>query len=310
MTATRSLNAYMGMTVRNIKVYAKDKLAIMLSMLTQVIVLGLYLMFLKSTYVDAINDSLGALKDLVTSADVDALVNSWLVSGVIGTSVVTVALNSLSVMVSDKQEKIDYDYNATSVKGSTVVMSYFSGAVATTVLMSSILLTAGLVFLSIGGIITYTFMDLLKIYGLVILGSISSTLVLMSFVSFFKKSSTLSSFGIMVSAAIGFVIGAYIPVSSFSKEVQTAVNIVPGSQIAGAMRNVLMGPALENIDSALNGVDGGQFIESAKNIFAVNLNLFDHTADMKFMMTYSAIAIAIFLILNIVLYGFSSKRRD
>ena len=176
MTATRSL-----------KVYAKDKLAIMLSMLTQVIVLGLYLMFLKSTYVDAINGSLGALKDLVTSADVDALVNSWLVSGVIGTSVVTVALNSLSVMVSDKQEKIDYDYNATSVKGSTVVMSYFSGAVATTVLMSSILLTAGLVFLSIGGIITYTFMDLLKIYGLVVLGSISSTLVLMSFVSFFKK---------------------------------------------------------------------------------------------------------------------------
>ena len=32
-------------------------------------------------------------------------------------------------MISDKQNKIDYDYNASSVKGSTVVLSYFSGAV-------------------------------------------------------------------------------------------------------------------------------------------------------------------------------------
>ena len=108
------------MTTRNIKVYMKDRMAIVLSMLTQIIVLGLYLLFLKSNYVDAINSYLTGVENLVSDADIEALVNSWLIAGVIGTSVVTVALNSLSVMVSDKQNKINYDYGASPVKGNVV----------------------------------------------------------------------------------------------------------------------------------------------------------------------------------------------
>ena len=42
----KELNTYRGMTVRNIKVYAKDRLAVLLSMLTQIIILGLYILFL------------------------------------------------------------------------------------------------------------------------------------------------------------------------------------------------------------------------------------------------------------------------
>ena len=213
------LNTYRGMTVRNMKVYAKDRLAVLLSMLTQIIILGLYILFLKDTYAGSVYDSLGELQDIITKADVNTLVNSWLVAGVVGTSVVTVALNTLSVMVGDKQEKIDYDYNATSVKGRTVVFSYLSGSVMTTFIMSSILLTAGLVFLRLDGGLSFEADEVIKIYGLVFLGSVSSTLVLMTFISFFRKNSTLSSFGIMVSAAIGFIIGAYIPVSEFSDRV-------------------------------------------------------------------------------------------
>lgn len=43
--------------------------------------------------------------NVITDNDIESVVNSWLVSGVIGTSVITVALNSLNVMVSDKQKK-------------------------------------------------------------------------------------------------------------------------------------------------------------------------------------------------------------
>lgn len=113
------------MTKRNIKVYLKDKTAIIFSMMTQIIILGLYLLFLKQNYVDSMTSMLDGFNIKTEDNLINALVNSWLVSGVIGTSVVTVAMNSLSVMISDKQNKIDYDYNASSVKGSTVVLSYF-----------------------------------------------------------------------------------------------------------------------------------------------------------------------------------------
>ncbi len=301
--------SYKGITTRNIKVYLKDRMAIVLSMLTQIIVLGLYLLFLKSSYVTGISEFFGEAKDLVTSSDIEALVNAWLVAGVIGTSVVTVALNALSVMVSDKQKKIDFDYNATPAKSFVIVLSYFTGAVVNTFLISSILLTAGLTFIAIGGVFLYTFTDIICLYGLVFLGSVSGTLILMLFTSFFKKSSTLSSFGILISVAIGFVIGAYMPVTQFDESVQTIVNLVPGSHIAAMLRNILMTPAIENIDSTLAGIDNGLFKESVTDMFALKLNIFGFEADMSFMMIFSIAVIALFLVLNLISYKYSSKRQ-
>ena len=306
----KTLRSYKGMTIRNIKVYIKDKTAILLSMLTQIIVLGLYLLFLKNSYVDMISSSLNELGDLVSNADIQALVNSWLVAGVIGTSVVTVALNSLKTMVSDKEERIDFDYNASPVKSGTVIMSYFSGAVTSTFIISSILLTAGFGFIAVSGNFVYNLYDILKLYGLVLLGSVSSTIILMLFASFFKKNSSLGSFGILVSTAIGFVIGAYMPVSQFGEGVQTAVNLVPGSHIACLMRNVLMGSALDKIDTALNGIDKGMFAEEIKNTFSFELNIFGIDFDINMMLVYSFVAIAVFLVLNLVSFRISSKRKD
>lgn len=174
MKFQRTLCSYKGMTKRNIKVYLKDKTAIIFSMMTQIIILGLYLLFLKQNYVDSMTSMLDVFNIKTEDNLINALVNSWLVSGVIGTSVVTVAMNSLSVMISDKQNKIDYDYNASSVKGSTVVLSYFSGAVVNTIVISAILLTAGVAFSCISGSSFPEFTELLKLYGLVILGSVSA----------------------------------------------------------------------------------------------------------------------------------------
>lgn len=306
---TKTINAYKGMTLRNIRVYLKDKTSIIMSLMAQIIILGLFLLFLKNNYTDSIISQLGELEGMLSEKDINAIVNSYLMAGVIGTSVVTVALNSLSVMVSDRERKINFDYGAAPVKGHTVVLSYFSGAVVNTFLVSAVLTTAGFIFLCIGSEITYTLLDFLKIYGLVALGSISATLVLMVFASFFKKSSTQGSFGVLVSAAIGFITGAYIPVSQFSDTIQTCVNLVPSSQIAGMMKYVLITPTIEHANDVLGGIDNGEFAKAMYQTFSVKLNLFSNEIDFGFMLMYSIIAIAVFLIINLAIYKFTSKNR-
>ena len=63
---TRTLNAYKGLTTRNAKVFLKNRMAVFLSLLTQIIILGLFLLFIKDSYIDGINDALGSMKDAVT----------------------------------------------------------------------------------------------------------------------------------------------------------------------------------------------------------------------------------------------------
>ena len=308
MTAKKELRAFKGMTIRNMKVYGKDKISLLLSMLTQLIVLGLFVLFLKDNYVDVINEKLGDLKNMLSKDDIEAIVNSWLVAGVVGTSVVTAALNALSVMVHDKMEHIDYDYTASAVKDRTVVMSYFSGAMLSAAVTSSILLTAGLGYLAISGAFLLNALDIIMLYGVVLLGSISSTLVLMLFISLFKKDSSLSAFGILISVAIGFVVGAYVPVGQFGENVQTIVNLVPGSQITGLFRNILMQPAIENADKALGGADNHAFVESLNDLFSMKLHVFNGSHGTNFMIIYSLAAIALFLVLNILIFRFAAKK--
>lgn len=310
MTAVKNLRAFKGMTVRNMKVYSKDKIALLLSMLTQIIVLSLFLLFLKNNYIDVINDSLGELKGLLEKKDIEAIVNAWLVSGVVGTSVVTASLNALGVMVHDKMDRLDYDYTAAAVKGSTVVFSYFTGAALSAFVTSAILLTAGLVFLFAGGVFLYSFTEVVLIYAIVLLGSVSATMVLMTFVSFFKKDSTLSAFGILVSVAIGFVVGAYMPVGQFSENVQTVVNMVPGSHITALLRHALMQPAIDSADSIIGGVDNHAFAQALNDIFSLKLHLFGSSHGTVFMTLYSFAAVALFTVLNIVLFHLASRRKE
>ena len=310
MTAKKNLRAFKGMTVRNIKVYGKDRIALLLSLLTQLIVLGLFLLFIKTSIMDMMNNSLGELKNLLSKSDTEAIVNAWLVAGVAGTSMVTASLNSLSVMVHDKMERIDYDYSAAAVKSGTVVMSYFTGAMLSAFATSAVLLTAGLGFIAVTGNFLYGFLDVLTIYATVFFGTVSSTMVLMLFVSLFKKDSSLSAFNILVAVAIGFVVGAYVPVGQFSQNMQTAVNLVPGAQITALLRNELMRPAIDSADSILGGVDNHSFANSLNDLFALKLNIFGTEHSTVFMLIYGLASIALFLVLNVVLFKVTSKRKE
>ena len=304
----KNLNSYLGMTKRNILVFFKDKTTLFFSMLAPLIVFLLYIVFLKDTYLSSLKDSLSGLKEYVLASDIENIANAWLLAGLLGTSCITVSLNSLHVMVSDKNAKIDYDYNSSPIKGYIIVLAYFTGAFLNTFLITSSILTIGLIVLNSIGSLYLGFNTILFLYLVTILGCASSTILMMIIVSFFKKSSALSAFSGIVSAAVGFVIGAYIPLGSFSNSIQGILSLVPGSHVACLYRNLLMKNLLEHIDISLNGMDSHMFINMAKDSFALNLNMFNYTTSQTFMMLYTSMSVIIALGLNILLYKKTVKR--
>lgn len=304
----KNLNSYLGMTKRNILVFFKDKTTLFFSMLAPLIVFFLYIVFLKDTYLSSLKESLSGLEEYVLASDIENIANSWLLAGLLGTSCITVSLNSLHVMVNDKNSKIDYDYNSSPIKGYIVVLSYFTGAFLNTFLITASILTVGLIILNSIGSLYLGFSTVILLYLVTILGCASSTILMMIIVSFFKKSSALGAFSGIVSAAVGFVIGAYIPLGNFSNAIQGILSLVPGSHVACLYRNLLMKNLLEHIDVSLNGMDSHTFISMAKEAFALNLNMFSYTTSNTFMMVYTSISAILALGLNVVLYKRTVKR--
>ena len=102
--------------------------------------------------------------------------------------------------------------------------------------------------------------------------------------------------------AVGFVVGAYIPLGSFSKTVQGILSLVPGSHITCLYRNLLMTPLANHIDEALKGIDNFSFSGMVNDVFALKLNMFEFVTSDSFMIIYSSASVVIALVLNIIFY--------
>ena len=64
------MKGFIGLTKRNIQIYFKDVHTVIFSMLTSIIVFVLYLLFLKGTFLEAIEGSMQGLEAFINADDV------------------------------------------------------------------------------------------------------------------------------------------------------------------------------------------------------------------------------------------------
>lgn len=301
--------SFFGLTKRNMLVYLKDRQAVIFSMITPIIVFGLYILFLRGNYINSLENSLYQAEGLIKQEDIEMFANLILLSGVIGSSVITVTYSSLTRIVADKERKIDYDISATPVRRVKIICSYLLAAFINSFIMTSVLLSAGLLIISLLGDTYLSFIDVLALYGITALGSLSATTFFMIFMLLFKSTSSAGAFQGLLAAAVGFVIGAYLPISEFNPVVQTIANLFPGSHVTALYRHVLLDGVLDSMNISMNGIDNGILVSNLKDVFSTHLYLFENKIDTIGMVLYTSIcAVASVLIIS-ALYNKLYKRR-
>ncbi len=306
------MKKFMGLTKRNLLIFFKDKQSIVFSLLTSIIVFVLYLFFLKGTFVDAIKSALNqvaGLSNLVEVEDIEMYSNLTLLVGILGSAMITVPFNCLTTVVKDRESRIDYDILATPIRRWQIVLSYFVAATLSAIILTGMILTVGLLILGSQGDMHMGLEDIVKAYGVVAIGSISATALFMIVVLFFKSSSASGAFFGMLSAAAGFVIGAYIPISQFSTGVQTFCNMFPASQITIILRNVLLNGTLDSINDSIGGVDNGMFVETIKELFSFKACMFGRNLNVNEMTSYVVVSIFVCIVGMVLAYSKNYKKR-
>lgn len=300
-----------GLIKRNLLLFFKDWQSILFSLLTSIIVLILYLLFLKGTFVSAIQSAMEqypGLASMVPQKDIAMFANLFLLSGILGSAMISVPFSCITVVVKDRANKVDYDILSTPLKRGQIIFAYFVSAVLTSILLNSIILAVGLIGIRMQGNMYLNASQVIKAFSVVALGSISASAIFMIIVLFFKTVSACETFFGILSAASGFVIGAYIPISQFSNEIQTVCNLFPASQITIMLRNILLNGLLEHINTRLQGVDQGMFVLSLKEYFTFQAKLFNGYLDMNKMLEYILGVILFCIVTQIMIYSGSYKK--
>ncbi len=284
------------LTLRNIKLYFKDKMTFLVSLITPLILLILFVTFLNSTYESSllsITEGFNLEQRLI-----DAFTGGWLFSSVLATSCITVAFCS-GMMVIDKINKANIDFMVSPVKKSTLQLSYVLANLFSTLIIAFTLLTIGLIYLACVGFYI-TFVDFLLIVFGIIITSLFGTILANIIWTFTRTQGVVSGVCTLVSALYGFICGAYMPIYSMAKGMQNFVSLLPGTYATVLFRQGFLNGVLREMGETLPsetiaGVAGG---------FDIKLSFFGHdvsTLGLILVITISTVVLlGVFLLINTI----------
>ena len=286
------MKTFIYLIKRNIKVYFNDKGLFFTSLITPLILLVLYATFLANIFEDSF---VSIFKDIsISESTITALVSGQLISSLLAVSCVTVAFSSNMLMANDRITGAINDINVTPVKRSYINLSYFLATFISTLIVSISALVLCLIYTSVRGY-TYSLGETLYlIWDVIILTLFGSSLS--SIINYFLKTQGgVSGVGTIVSAGYGFICGAYMPISSFSKTLQKILSFLPGTYGTSLLRNHALNPILKTIKYLPSSV-----LKEIKDGLDCNIYFFDNIISIKVMY--------LILIITIIIYLFVSNK--
>lgn len=288
------------LTLRNIKLYFKDKMTFLVSLITPLILLVLFIAFLKSTYEDSILSIIKGF-DLDQSL-IDALTGGWLFSSVLATSCITVAFCS-GMMVIDKINRANIDFMVSPVKKSTLQLSYVLANLFSTFIITFVLLIVGLIYLACVGFYI-TFVDILLIVFGIIITSLFGTILANIIWTFSHSQGVVSGVCTLVSALYGFICGAYMPIRTMGQGMQYFVSLLPGTYATVLFRQGFLNSVLNRMRETLpqgmiNGIASG---------FDVKMSFFGH--DVSTLALILVISISTIVLLGVFLFINKFKKKN
>lgn len=204
------------------------------------------------------------------------------------------------LMVSDKVTGAHKDFDVTPVKNSTLALGYYSAAAFSTLIICVLASAACFAYLAaVGWYLTVSdvLCLLLDIVLLVLFGT-----ALSSVINFFLSTQgQISAVGTIVSAGYGFICGAYMPISQFSKGLQRVISFLPGTYGTSLIRNHALRGVFEEM--AATGFPK-EVVEGIKDSIDCNLYFFDNKVELSAMYVIvaasAAALIGIYILINAV----------
>lgn len=290
------------LTIRNVRIFFKDKATFLTSLITPVILLVLYVTFLRGVYTDSLMSALPegfeVSKELLNSVTL-----SWLVSSILGVSSVTVAFCSNTIMAQDKVSGRINDLLVTPVKRSNIAIGYYIANFITASIVCLFVLIIGLIMLAVSG--WYLSLSdigfiLLDVLGCVFFGTSLAALV----GQFVNSQGGIGAVSSLVSSMYGFLCGAYMPISQFADGIQHFVAFIPGTYGTVLLRNHFMSGALAEITKDLPV----EVLEGIRTAFDNTIFFFDNEVSVGGQYAVLYISSAVILTLYVVTSSRRSKK--
>ncbi len=219
---------------RNLKIFFRDRASVFFSLLSVLIVIGLYMLFLGDVMQREMSDFPGARY----------MMDSWIMAGVLAVGSLTTTLGAFGRIVEDRENKIIKDFLASPMRRFSQVGGYILGAMGIGVIMSVLSLAFAEVYILGNGGSALSPEALLKTFGLILLSVVANGAMGFFLVSLIKSQNAFATLSTIIGTFSGFLAGIYMPIGNLPPFIQSVVKVVPVAHAGVLFRQVMMEDAM------------------------------------------------------------------
>lgn len=240
------MNATTQLVVRNIKVYLRDPSGVFFSLLSPLIMIMLYVLFLGNLQTTALSSQLPHAQ----AHDIQWFVDSWVFAGIVMIATVTTPLGVISAFVDDRASGRFNDFVVAPVRKVSLILGYMLASFAITVVLAVVIIILSQFYGLIRGYPLLSAGDVARLGGCVVVSSAAFSALISFIVTFAKTTGAFSTLSTIIGTLIGFLAGAYLPPGLLPQAVVNAMNVMPFAQSAMLFRIPFTADALSKIGGA------------------------------------------------------------
>ena len=237
------MSEILAMVKRNCLCYFRDKASVFFSLLGVLIVILLYLIFLKDMLVDSF---MKEISDMISRESVKEYVDAWVMAGILAIVSVTTSAGSLQTMISDRVSGRDRDTMMTSLSSAKISAANILSTFLVGQIMSLIAFAIAIGYLSVTGC-GMTAVGIIETLLLTIPASLSGAIIVYTLTCRMRSEGAFSGFSTVLGVLIGFLTGIYMPMGTMAEGMRTISSMMPATHIAAMMRQTLSTDAFNKI---------------------------------------------------------------
>ena len=279
------MNDMLALAKRNVLCYFRDRSSVFFSLMSVIIVILLYLLFLRDMLISA-NPPINGM---------DRLVDAWVLSGILGIIPVTTCAGALQTMVEDRVNGRDRDVLVTPMKASAIAGGYIISTFIVGMAMSAIALVLSVAYLGMTGC-PLSVAGVLTTVVLMIPSALSGSIIMYAITSRLRSTGAFSGLFVTMSVLIGFLAGIYMPMGTMPEGMQIVGMLVPASHMASLFRQSLAGEALNDVFSGAPS----EMVESFRTDMGFDISLMGFELDPFTSMVFVLAVTALFFIIAVM----------
>ena len=271
---------------RNLKMYLRDYSGVFFSFLAIIIIIGLYILFLGDPLKSGVRDIDGG----------SLMVDIWVMAGIIAVTSFTTALGACGIIIEDRVKKNYKDFMSSPLHRWQIVGGYVLSACAVAIMMCLAIFIIAIIYLTANGMPALSFISLVKIFGVILLATLSSSSIVLFITSLLKTNGAYGSVSALLGTLIGFLTGMYFPVGMVQESVQWMIKLFPPSHACVLLRQLMLKDQMAVVFAGVPSEYQSSFEESMGVVFTFG----DYTTTTGFHVGVLVVTTLVFSILAIV----------